>query len=95
MPKYVIERTLPGAGDLTDQEICGISQKSNEVLADMSPRAQWLHSYVTGDKIFCVYIAESPELLREHAASGGFPIDAIHEVARTIDPTSADATAAA
>ena len=91
MPKYVIERTLPGAGDLGDEDICGISQKSNEVLAAMAPRAQWLHSYVTGDKLFCVYIADSPEAVREHAANGGFPVDAVHEVARTIDPTSAEA----
>lgn len=90
MPKYVIERELPGAGDLTDEEICGISAKSNEVLASMAPRAQWQHSYVTGDKLFCVYVADSPEAVREHAAKGGFPIDAVHEVRRTIDPTSAD-----
>lgn len=89
MPKYVIERSLPGAGNLTDEEVCGVSQKSNEVLASMAPRAQWLHSYVTGDKLFCVYIADSPEAVREHASKGGFPCDAVHEVARTIDPTSA------
>ena len=94
MPKYVIERTLPGAGDLSDDEICGISATSNEVLASMSPRAQWLHSYVTDDKLFCVYIADSPETVREHAAKGGFPVDAVHEVRRTIDPTCAEAVVA-
>jgi len=89
MPKYVIERDLPGAGDLTDGEICGITATSNEVLASMAPRAQWLHSYVTGDKLFCVYIADSPETIREHAEKGGFPVTAVHEIARTIDPTCA------
>jgi hypothetical protein len=88
MPKYVIERELPGAGDLSDADICGISAKSNEVLATMAPHAQWLHSYVTDDKLFCVYIADSPEVVREHAAKGGFPCDAVREVKRTIDPTS-------
>lgn len=91
MPKYVIERTLPGAGDLSDDEIAAVTGQSNEVLASMGGRAQWQHSYVTGDKLFCVYIADSPETVREHAAKGGFPCDAVHEVARTIDPTSADA----
>lgn len=90
MPKYVIERNLPGAGDLSDDEVCAISAKSNEVLAAMAPRAQWQHSYVTGDKLFCIYVADSPEAVREHAAKGGFPIDAVHEVRRTIDPTSAE-----
>jgi Nickel responsive protein SCO4226-like len=89
MPKYVIERNLPGAGDLTDEEVCGICAKSNEVLASMAPRAQWIQSYVAGDKLFCVYIADSPEAVREHAAKGGFPCDEIHEVKRVIDPTSA------
>jgi len=94
MPKYVIERDLPGAGDLSDTDICGISAKSNEVLAEMAPRAQWQHSYVTDDKLFCVYIADSPEAVREHATRGGFPCNAVREVRRTIDPTSATPTPA-
>ncbi len=89
MPKYVIERDLPGAGDLSDEELQAVSQKSNEVLATMSCRAQWLESYVTDDKLFCVYIAEDPEAIREHAAQGGFPVTAIRRVNRVIDPTTA------
>lgn len=91
MPKYVIQRDLPGAGGLADDEIRDISAKSVEVLAGMAPRAQWLHSYVTDDRLFCVYIAESPETVREHAACGGFPVSSINRVARVIDPTTAEA----
>jgi hypothetical protein len=88
MPKYVIERDLPGAGSLNDEEICAISQKSNTVLTDMGGDVQWLHSYVTGDKIFCVYIAPAEDRVREHATRGGFPANAVREVARIIDPTT-------
>jgi len=88
MPKYVIERELPGAGQLSTDELTAISTKSNEVLASMSPKAQWLQSYVTDDKIFCVYVADSPETVREHARLGGFPVDAVHLVGAIIDPSS-------
>jgi len=88
MPKYVIERNLPGAGKLSTAELAAISTKSNEVLATMAPRAQWLQSYVTDDKIFCVYVATDPETIREHARAGGFPVDAIHLVGTVIDPST-------
>lgn len=90
MPKYVIERTLPGAGNLTAEELQGISQKSVEVLDGMAGRAQWLETFVTGDKLFCVYIADSEDSVREHATCGGFPCDAVNEVRTTIDPTTAE-----
>jgi hypothetical protein len=89
MPRYLIERELPGAGRLTDEEIQGISQKSNDVLSSMAGRAQWVQSYVTDNAITCVYIAESPEAVREHAAAGGFPVTNVREVGRVIDPMSA------
>lgn len=91
MPKYVIERDLLGAADLSDAEIGAISQKSNRVLTDMGRDVQWLHSYVTGDKLFCVYIAPNEDRVREHAARGGFPADAVRAVARVIDPTTGGA----
>lgn len=90
MPKYVIERDLPGAGQLTCDELNAVSKKSVEVLSTMAPRAQWLHSYVTDDKLFCVYIADDPEAVREHATKGGFPVTAVHRVCNTIDPTTAE-----
>jgi hypothetical protein len=90
MPKYVIEREIPGAGRLSDAELQGISQKSCGVLREMGPRVQWLHSYVTGDRIYCVYIAPDEATLREHAAKGGFPANRISRVARIIDPTTAE-----
>ncbi len=93
MPKYVIERQLPGAGRLSTDELNAISTKSNEVLASMAHRAQWLQSYVTDDKIFCVYVADGPETIREHARLGGFPVDAIHLVGAVIDPSSGNAAA--
>lgn len=89
MPRYLIERELPGAGSLSDMEIQAISQKSNEVLAGMAGRAQWVQSYVTDNAITCVYVADSPESVREHAAAGGFPCTNVREVGRIIDPTSA------
>jgi hypothetical protein len=91
MPKYVIERDLPGAGDLSDDEISAVSQKSNSVLTDLGGDVQWLHSYVTADKLFCVYIAPHEDRVREHAARGGFPANAVRQVARTIDPTTGGA----
>ena len=88
MPKYVIERDLPGAGALSPGDLQALSQKSCGVLRDL-PSVQWVHSYVTGDKIFCIYIAPSEELIREHARQGGFPANRISEVKSIIDPTTA------
>lgn len=90
MPKYVIERELPGAGSLTCDQVVAISQKSCNVLRNLGPTIQWLHSYVTADKIYCVYIAPNEEKVREHARQGGFPANSISEVRRMIDPTSAE-----
>jgi hypothetical protein len=90
MPKYVIERELPGAGKLSPQEIRGISQKSNQVLEALGPQIQWVESYVTDDKIYCVYISPNEELIKKHAQQGGFPANKISEIKRTIDPTTAE-----
>lgn len=91
MPRYLIERELPGAGRLTAEDLQHISQKSNQVLAEMAGRAQWVHSYVTDDAITCVYIADGPEAVREHAAAGGFPCTTVREVGTVIDPTTGEA----
>lgn len=91
MPKYVIERDIPGAGSLSTEQLKGISQTSCGVLSAMGPEIQWVQSYVTGDKIYCVYIAPSEDLVREHAAKGGFPADRVSEVTVIIDPTTAEA----
>ncbi|MGS0998853.1 DUF4242 domain-containing protein [Rhodanobacter sp. UC4436_H3] len=90
MPKYVIERDIPGAGKLSPQELKAISQKSCGVLSNMGPQIQWLQSYVTGDKIYCVYIAPDEEMVRKHAEEGGFPANRVSEVASVIDPTTAE-----
>lgn len=90
MPKYLIERHLPGAGNLSETELRAISQKSCDVLRGLGPEIQWVHSYVTGDKVYCVYIAPNERLIREHARQGGFPADRISEVKTLIDPTSAE-----
>ena len=90
MPKYVVEREFPGAGKLTPQELQGVSQKSCNVLRGMGPQIQWLESYVTDDKIYCVYIAPNEEAVREHARQGGFPADRISEVRALMDPTTAE-----
>ncbi len=90
MPKFVIEREIPGAGKLSQQEIQAISQKSCSVLRSLGPQVQWLHSYVTDDKIYCVYIAPNEEAIREHARQGGFPANRIAAIRRIIDPTSAE-----
>ncbi|AZD66530.1 Protein of unknown function [Pseudomonas chlororaphis] len=90
MPKFVIERDFPGAGALSAQDLQGISQKSCKVLGELGPQVQWLHSYVTGDKIYCVYIAPNEELIREHARQGGFPADRVSRVTAIIDPTTAE-----
>lgn len=90
MPKFVIEREIPGAGSLSPQELQAISQTSCGVLQQMGPSIQWLHSYVTGDKIYCVYIAPNEETVREHAQKGGFPANRISEIKSVIDPTTAE-----
>ena len=90
MPKYVIEREMPGAGKLTAEELHGASQTSCNVLSELGPSIQWLHSYVTDDKLYCVYIAPNRELIEEHARKGGFPANRISEVKSTIDPTTAE-----
>ena len=90
MPKYVIERDLPGAGKLSPQDLKGISQKSCGVLDELGPKIQWQESFVTDDKIYCIYIAPNEELVREHARKGGFPANRVSEVRATIDPVSAE-----
>lgn len=90
MPKYVIERNLPGAGRLSPQELHGVAQKSCGVLQSLGPQIQWIQSYVTDDKITCVYIAPNAEIIREHARQGGFPADAVLEVRAVIDPTTSE-----
>ena len=90
MPKYVIERELPGAGSLSAAELQDVSQKSCSVLQNMGPQIQWIQSYVTGDKIYCVYIAPNEEMIREHATKGGFPANRISEIKSVIDPTTAE-----
>jgi len=90
MPKYLIERELPGAGALTAAELQAISQKSCGVLAELQGSVQWQHSYVTGDKVYCVYLAPSEELVREHATRGGFPANVVSRVASVIDPVTAE-----
>jgi hypothetical protein len=90
MPRFVIERELPGAGSLSTAELHTIAAKSNQVLTDMAPRAQWMQSYVTDDKIYCVYRAPSEELIRRHAETAGFPANSIAQVRATIDPTTAE-----
>ena len=91
MPKFVIEREIPGAGKLSSQELQGISQKSCGVLQQMGPQIQWVQSYVTDDKIYCVYIAPDEAAIREHAEQGGFPANRISEIKSVIDPTTAEA----
>jgi hypothetical protein len=90
MPKYVIERDMPGADELSPDDLQGISQKSNEVLDSMAGRAQWLQTYVTDDKLFCVYIADDAATVEEHAKAGGFPCTAVRRVRTIIDPTTAE-----
>jgi hypothetical protein len=89
MPKFVIEREIPGAGNLTAQELQAISQKSCGVLRNMGPEIQWVESFVTPDKVYCVYIAPNENAIREHARQGGFPANKISQVKRIIDPTTA------
>jgi hypothetical protein len=90
MPKYVIEREIPGAGDLSADQLKAISQTSCGVLRQLGSDIQWVHSYVTANKIYCVYIAPNEDLVREHAAKGGFPANSVAEVKTVIDPTTAE-----
>ena len=90
MPKYVIEREIPGAGKLSREQLQAISQKSCSVLRNLGPQIQWVESYVMDDKIYCLYIAPNEEMIREHARLGGFPANRISEVRAVIDPTTAD-----
>ena len=90
MPKFVIEREVPGAGNLSDDQLREVSQKSVNVLKGMGPEIQWLHSYITGDKVYCVYLAPDEAAVREHARRGGFPANRISAVRRLIDPTTAE-----
>jgi hypothetical protein len=90
MPKFVIERNLPGAGALSGADLHDISQKSNKVIGDLGPEIRWLESYVTDDKIYCVYVAPDEDILFEHARCGGFPADKISRVSTVIDPSTGD-----
>lgn len=92
MPKFLIERDIPGAGKLSAAELKAISQKSCGVLQGLGPHIQWVQSYVTGDKVYCVYIAPDEAMVREHARQGGFPVNRISEIASIIDPTTAEAS---
>ena len=91
MPKFVIEREIPGAGSLSSEQLQAISQKSCSVLQSLGPQIQWLQSFVTDNKIYCVYIAPNEQMVREHASQGGFPANSIAQVRRVIDPTTAEA----
>ena len=93
MPKFIIEREMPGAGELPAQDLQGAAQTSCNVLRQLGPEIQWVESYVTGDKIYCVYVAPNEEMIREHAKRGGFPADRVSKVERMIDPTTAEAPA--
>jgi len=90
MPKYVIEREIPGAGKMSPQELHGISQKSCSVMQNLGTQIQWVQSYVTDDKIYCIYIAPSDDMIRTHAQQGGFPANKISEIKTVIDPTTAE-----
>jgi hypothetical protein len=95
MPKYIIEREIRGAGDLTAEQLHDISVHSCNVLNEMGPKIQWLHSYVTNDKVYCVYIAPNEEMIREHARKGGFPANSVSEVRVMIDPVTSEISAQA
>ena len=93
MPRYVIEREIPGAGKLNAEELQGVAQKSCAVLQQLGPQIQWIESYVTADKIYCVYVAPNEEMVRQHAAKGGFPANKISAVMSVISPTTAEGRA--
>lgn len=90
MPKYVIEREIPGAGNLSQKELKDISITSCDVISEMGPKIQWVHSYVTGDKVYCIYNAPDEAMVREHASKGGFPVTKVSEVSTIIDPVTAE-----
>lgn len=90
MPKYVIEREIPGAGNISAQDLQAISQKSCSVLNELGPKIQWVQSYVTDNKVYCIYIAPNKEMVMEHAQKGGFPANSVEEVKTMIDPTTAE-----
>ncbi|HEV3280694.1 MAG TPA: DUF4242 domain-containing protein [Acidimicrobiales bacterium] len=90
MPKYMIERELPGAGELSAAELQALAGKSNKIIAQLGPEIRWLTSYVTDDKLYCVYVAPDEDILQEHARCGGFPADTITRVATVIDPSTGD-----
>jgi hypothetical protein len=90
MPKFLIEREIPGAGSMSPEQFQGVAEKSCSVLRDLGPKIQWLHSYVTDDKIYCVYIAPDEKTIREHATRGGFPANRVAEIKNVIDPTTAE-----
>jgi hypothetical protein len=90
MPKFVIEREIPGAGNLTDAQLCEVSKKSVSVLKELGPDIQWLHSYVTGDKVYCVYLAKDETIIQEHAKRVGVPANRVSAVRRLIDPSTAE-----
>jgi len=90
MPKFLIERQIPGAGKLTAEELRGVSQKSCGILKNMGPQIQWVQSYVTADKVYCVYIAPDADAVRKHAAEGGFPANSVARITSIIDPTTAE-----
>jgi hypothetical protein len=90
MPKYLIERTVPGAGQLSAEDLHGISAKSNQVLYDLGPEIRWLQSYVTDDKLYCVYVAPDEDMILEHARCGGFPADRVSRVSAMLDPSSGE-----
>lgn len=92
MPKFLIEREIPGAADMSQQELQAISEKSCSVLRTLGPQIQWVQSYVTGDKIYCVYIAPNEQMVREHARLGGFPANRVSEIKSIIDPTTSEKT---
>jgi Protein of unknown function (DUF4242) len=90
MPQYLVEREIPGAGDLSTEALKGVAQKSNAVLQSMGPQIQWVQSYVAGDKVYCVYRAPNADMIREHARQGGFPANKVTEISSVIDPTTAE-----
>ena len=90
MPKFIIERQIPGAGDLSAENLKAISQKSRDVLCSLGTDIQWIHSYVAGDKIYCIYLAPNKELILEHARLGGFPANTITQISSVIEPATAD-----
>lgn len=90
MPKFLIERDVPGIGSLSGEDLCAAAQKSNDALATLAPRVQWQHSFVTADKVYCVYIAEDEKAVADHAALSGFPAHRVSRVVNVLDPTSAE-----